>query len=397
MHNGLHERSSPGAGAMDPQGVLTGQTDTRGARLKRGLALVSTAAAIALMAACGESSNPFPTPSSTPPPPPVGSPSPSPRPLDLKPVLAGLLDRNGTPPPAFLPSLAGFVVNVYWRDLQPTSGATLAANNAIDRAITEVRSLNANDHTDLGLKIRLFTGIWAPGWVKNLGGSPIAIVNPQAGNTATIGRFWTDAYGAAYDRFETLLAAKYDSVPEVREVTIARCTTFYDEPFIRDSNAPATVSALIAAGYTLSADESCQEQEIQASTVWQHTHSDLAFNPYQAIAPTGSASVDESFTESMMQYCRQVLGTACVLENNSLRDTPAGAAYNSMYASMSQLGAPIAFQTATAVRIGSLAQVITYAVSLGANSVELPAGYESIETPTAFASDTRILATNRAA
>src|ERR1039457_6550486 len=106
MHNGLHERSSPGAGAMDPQGVLTGQTDTRGARLKRGLALVSTAAAIALMAACGESSNPFPTPSSTPPPPPVGSPSPRPRPLDLKPVLAGLLDRH---PSAGVPAVAGGV------------------------------------------------------------------------------------------------------------------------------------------------------------------------------------------------------------------------------------------------------------------------------------------------
>ncbi len=91
------------------------------------------------------------------------------------------------------------------------------------------------------------------------------------------------AFGAAYDNLETLLAAKYDSVPEIREVTIARCTTFYDEPFIRDTTAPATVSALIGAGYTLAADQTCQEEEIQAATVWHHTHSDLALNPYQVI------------------------------------------------------------------------------------------------------------------
>ncbi len=78
----------------------------------------------------------------------------------------------------------------------------------------------------------------------------------------------------------------------------------------------------------------------------------------------------------MMQYCRQVLGTACVLENNSLRDPAPGAAYLSMYQAMVELGAPIAFQTATADRIGSLSQTLAYAVSLGASSVELPAGYE---------------------
>ena len=64
------------------------------------------------------------------------------------------------------------------------------------------------------------------------------ITNPQDGGTGTIGRFWTDDYGAAYDQLETLLAAKYDNVPEIREVTISRCTTFYDEPFIRDTTAP---------------------------------------------------------------------------------------------------------------------------------------------------------------
>lgn len=352
-------------------------------------------AASALLTGCGGASNPFPTPSSTPPP--QGSASPSPHVLDLKPVIGGLLDRNGPPPPSYLSSLAGFVVNVYWMDLQPVSGATLAADNAIDQAITEVRSLNATYHMHLALKVRLFAGVWAPTWVKNLGGTPVVIDNPQGGNTGTIGRFWTDAFGTAYNQLESLLAAKYDTVPEIREVTIARCTTFYDEPFIRDTTSPATVTALLAAGYTVAADQTCQQQEIQASIVWQHTNSDLSFNPYQVINSDGSTSTDVAYTDSMMEYCRQTLGAACVLENNSLRDTPQGAGYLAMYENMTSLGKPIAFQTATAVRIGSLTQVLAYAESLGADSVELPAGYESLATPAVFATVTRTLAANSGA
>ncbi len=395
MHNGCDERRAIGPRSAEMNPLLSRRRGSGRAAWKRRFAVVPTLAALTLLAACGSPSNPFPTPSQTPPST-SGSPSSSASPLDLKPVLAGLLDRDGPPPSGFLTSLAGFVVNVYWKDLQPTSGASLAPDNAIDQAITEVRSLNAAHHTNLGLKIRLFGGIWAPDWVKELGGAPITITNPQDGGTGTIGRFWTDAYGAAYDQLETLLAAKYDSVPEIREVTISRCTTFYDEPFIRDTTAPSTVTALINAGYTFAADQTCQQQEVQASTVWQHTHSDLAFNPYQLIAAGGATSTDEAFTESMMQYCRQVLGSACVLENNSLRIPPPGAAYVSMYAEMQSLGSPIAFQTATASRAGDLTQVLSYAASLRASSVELPAGYASIATPASFAAATSLLAANAA-
>lgn len=396
MHNGCDERRAISPRSAELKPLLSGRWGTRDMAWKHRFAVVPALATLTLLAACGSPSNPFPTPSQTPPST-TASPSSSASPLDLKPVLAGLLDRDGPPPNGFVTSLAGFVVNVYWKDLQPTSGASLAPDNAIDQAITEVRSLNAAHHTNLGLKIRLFGGIWAPGWVKNLDGAPITITNPQDGGTGTIGRFWTDDYGAAYDQLETLLAAKYDSVPEIREVTISRCTTFYDEPFIRDTTAPLTVTALVGAGYTFAADQTCQQQEIQASTVWKHTHSDLAFNPYQLIAAGGATATDEAFTESMMQYCRQVLGNACVLENNSLRVPPPGAAYVSMYAAMQSLGSPIAFQTATAARAGDLTQVLSYAASLRASSVELPAGYASIATPASFAAATSLLAANAAA
>ncbi len=353
--------------------------------------LAAAMATAMLLAACG--SPPHPSPSARATAAPTPSSSPSGPPIDLKPILHGLLDRNGVPPVAYVQSLGGFVVNVHWSDLQPVQGGPLAPDNAIDHAITTVRSLNSTYHMDLGLKLRVLAGVWAPSWAKGTGGPPIQLINPQNGAAGTIGRFWTSAFGQAYDQFESLLAAKYDNVPEIREVTITRCTTFYDEPFIRDSGYLPNDTALLAAGFTVTADESCQRQEIAEATVWQHTHSDIAFNPYEVVNAAGFVTTDEPFTESMMEYCRQLLGTACVLENNSLRDPPLQG-YLTMYASMEILGQPLAFQTATASRVGSLENTLTYALGLGADSVELPGGYESLGTPASFAFTTHALAGN---
>ena len=345
-----------------------------------------------LLAGCGNPSAPT---ASVTPSPTATSPSPTTS-SSLKPALGGLLDRNGAPPAAYVTSLARLRRQCPLGRRAASAGGPLTSNNAIDQAITTVRALNAQYHVDLGLKVRVFAGIWAPNWAKDLGGTPIALINPQNSAEGTIGRFWNAQFGAAYDRFEALLAAKYDDVAEIREVTIARCSTFYDEPFIRDTGYTPNVTALLAAGYSLTADETCQREEIQASTVWHHTRSDLAFNPYEAIDADGSTRTDPLFTVSMMQDCRQVLASACVLENNSLR-TPVQPGYVSMYSSMTALGQPISFQTATASRVGDLAATLNNAITLGANSVELPGGYESLGTPASFASTTLALAAHFAA
>jgi hypothetical protein len=56
-----------------------------------------------------------------------------------------------------------------------------------------------------------------------------------------------------------------------------------------------------------------------------------------------------------------------------------------MYAQMEELGQPIAFQTAAEQRIGNLQAALQYAVTLGANSVELPGSYQTLATPATFA------------
>jgi hypothetical protein len=171
-----------------------------------------------------------------------------------------------------------------------------------------------------------------------------------------------------------MLAARYDSVPEIREVTMSRCTTVYDEPFIRDRNSPATVAALRAAGYTQAADVRCLNDQIDAHAVWRSTRSGLALSPYQRIDPAAGGD-GVAITVPLMTLCRTRLGARCVLENNSLRTPLQGGDYTPMYARIQQLGPPISFQTATAAKLGGLETVIGIAVGMGASAVELPRGY----------------------
>ncbi|MGH7776261.1 MAG: hypothetical protein ACREPI_03680 [Candidatus Dormibacterales bacterium] len=328
-------------------------------------------ALVALLAVGGCSSGP-PTAGRHASPSPSASASPSPS-GSLKPVLRGLLDREAAPAAGYASTFGGFVVNVHWADLQPVRGGPIVTPNAISEAIAEVKDLDAQgDH--LGFKIRLYAGIYAPPWAKSMDGPPVPVRDPTSGATGTIGRFWTEDFSRAYADLEKKLAALYDGVPEVREVTISQCTTIYAEPFIRDASDPTTVAGLLQAGFTTTADSRCLADEVQAHEAWKHTRSDLSFNPYQVLDPAGGGRPSEAVTETVMSYCRQVLGPRCVLENNSIR-VPPQAAYVPMYTAMSALGPPIAFQTATIRKVGNLLETISYAASLGATSVEVPSGY----------------------
>ncbi|MDQ6721051.1 MAG: hypothetical protein M3003_09700, partial [Candidatus Dormibacteraeota bacterium] len=85
------------------------------------------------------------------------------------------------------------------------------------------------------------------------------------------------------------------------------------------------------------------------------------------------------------------LGARCVLANNSLR-TPLQIQYQAMYDNMKSLGPPIAFQTATRAKVGDLGATILTAISLGAASVELPAGFQSVPVATLSGYDSQLVA-----
>jgi hypothetical protein len=288
----------------------------------------------------------------------------------LKPVLQGIIEINQLPQGQELAVTGGVAVSVSWSDLQPTPNGPIAANNPLDQAIASIRAINQANHLNLGIRARVLAGINAPDWAKALGGAPVTVSGTQTSAQGTIGRFWTDPFGAAYDALQRKLAAKYDNVPEVREVTASRCTTIFAEPLIRQASDAVTVSNLLLAGYNDAADDRCQHQMIDAHQVWVHTRTGMAFNPYQH--PDGSTS-DTAATLRYMQYCRQTLGPRCVLENNSIRWPPLPT-YETMYQAMSQMGPPISFQTAGPARVGDLPMTLQWAVTQGADAVELSPG-----------------------
>jgi hypothetical protein len=304
----------------------------------------------------------------------------------MKPAITGLIDPFGYPPGALVSSrsVSAFVVMAYWRDLQPQAGGPLVHPNAIDEAIREARASG----TGLGVKIRFFAGVDSPAWALNLDGPPVSFAGSTSAPGGAVPRFWTPRFQQAYFDIQAKLAAAYDTVPEVREVTISECMTVYAEPLIRQAQQTVNREALLAAGYTDSANQTCLRNSIATHRqVWKHTRSSLAFNPYQQINADGTWQNNSETTDSLMDDCRQELGSACVLENNSVRApiSTLGAAYGLMYDHMQQLGSPITLQTATPDRIGCLLTsdcpagvqgVLDWAVSLGATALELPSNLD---------------------
>jgi hypothetical protein len=315
----------------------------------------------------------------------------------LKPVLGGLVDRAGVPDPAFHDVLDGFVVDVAWADIQPQPFAPLAADNAIDRAITSVRNLAGGAGGDMRIKLRVNAGVEAPEGAKHLGGEPVVVdYEGYQDLQGTIGRFWTPEFGAAYNDLQVKLAAAYDLVPEVSQVEITRCMTFYAETFLRQAGTPSTPAALLAAGFTVDADKRCHRQQVQAHKVWRRTRSGLAFNPYHLIRPNGNVSSELSFPKEMIGYCRLVLGGRCVLENYSLSSPLRDGLYPELYSALQAAGGPRAFQTAAQSRIGDWRATLSYAVEVGAASVELNRSYPTYDL-NELAAFSQALRTNAAA
>lgn len=304
------------------------------------------------------------------------------QPVELKPAMAGLVDRHRLPPEPLRETVNGFVVLVDWADLQAEPYGPILQGNPLDVAIEEVRRIEAaKPGTDLQIKLRILGGLGAPEELKLLTGGPVAIVDPRDNVSGTIGRFWTDDYGDAYTDLHAKLADRYDLVPELRVVTISQCMTVYAEPFIRDAADEVSVANLLAAEFDSDQDRECLRRQVEAHQVWRSTRSGLAFNPYQVINQDGTVGVDLEFTVSMMSYCRDMLGERCVLENNSIRWPPFQGRYERMYESMVALGAPISLQTAKPELVGDLAATVEWAVDRGAGAVELPRTYDSLLTP----------------
>lgn len=281
--------------------------------------------------------------------------------------VAGLVAING---PSGAAGFTGVSVSVPWAALQPSAGGPIVHPNAIDAAIAQAQAL---PNKCAGVKVRVLAGVGSPYWAKQINGPPVEVALPFDGISGTIGRFWTPQFGTAYDQLQRKLAAAYDANPWVREVAVSRCMTFYAEPLIRDADVPQTVDALLAAGYSVAADQTCQAEELRSMGAWHQTSISLALNPYEGLNPDGSHTLDVNYSLDVAGQCRQLYASRCVLGNNSIHwPLGGGRPYARLYRGLGQLGGPLEFQLAAAQRVGDLAAALGWCADQGALSVEVP-------------------------
>ena len=297
----------------------------------------------------------------------------------LKAPVVGFVDRQGNLEDRWAGIIRGIVVNVGWDEVQAAAGGPIVDQNPIDAALALVRGFNArHPAAPVAIKLRVTAGVHAPQWLKDQVGT-VFVDNPSGGGSGDVPFWWRPEVDVAYRDLMQRLAARYDSVPEIREVQITRCGLIFPEPFIRMRSENDAMVVFRDNGLSRSSDVACLQASIDAHRVWRLTRSALALNPYQN--PEGKGG-DATTTLAIAAECRRVLGARCLLENHSVRAGSQGADYEQMYATMTAMGRPLALQTATPAKIGDLGAAITKAEAIGAEAIELPYDYKSWDPAT---------------
>jgi len=121
----------------------------------------------------------------------------------------------------------------------------------LDASLAAVSSWNASSPSHpLGVKLRIFGGVTAPGWAKAIDGAPIT------DNSGSIGQWWTGQDRSDWSCFAYVLAARYDSDPPVHAAAVMSCATLTGERFTMALTTPA-VSTVAATGWTLALPQKC--------------------------------------------------------------------------------------------------------------------------------------------
>jgi hypothetical protein len=275
-------------------------------------------------------------------------------------------------------SFGGLVLNVTWAQLQPTQQTVVSRGNVIDTALAHFRAYNMkHPQSPLLVRLRVWPGINAPAWAKQIGGPAIKIRRNSGANRGlvNVGRYWSPQYSAAWQRLQQQLAALYDSDPLIASVTMASCAAQTTEPIVPTGD-PESLRNLYAAGLNDAAMRSCLTHALDDYSAWKQTPIDWAFNPYSdkdatQQTPPGDIKPDPAFTTSLMAGCRSRLGDRCILTQMAI-NCPVEPKLSYIYDGMRKLGGPVSLETQAPSRIsGSWDAVVRQSIAFGAQSVEL--------------------------
>lgn len=326
--------------------------------------------------------------------------------VDLQPI--GLYHRSGPAMPTSTQPgwdglnmddyVKGYVVNLTWEECQP---------NGPDDPIPDTTAVTAAIQTyqDRGLpfKVRPFSGVSAPGWIKTLGGTaPMTMIEPQGGTTYQLGKFWDRLYVQHQVTWHQMLFEKWGLEPGWVDCSIPGPMTYYAEPAILGVGGilpefQQNRDALLAGGYNIPEHDQAYYDLIDCYAGFKGTCS-MAMNAIQQVSPTGAYSKSLAKSMAIMDYIRKTLRSHGALGNNSVRHLPdnqPGAwdavnniwpgGYALIYPRLAYLGARghVYFQTATPNRIGNLYLVCKWAVEVEhATMIELPGGTEQYTSNT---------------
>ena len=303
-----------------------------------------------------------------------------------KPVQIGLVDMGfnhfyddaGVSPTFQLSDLANagsaiseMVLNVTWAQLEPTRGQF--DFSAINSAISAVSAYNTSNGTDLGIKLRVWGGVVAPDWAKNIDGPPIVVsgqatVDPTDYTPRTFGHVWTADYNDAWTTLQTELATyvssggsvTYDGNPIIRGISQTAGATASDEPFVSlPTAAPISkgasqtfnqFGALVSGGYTDEAEMLTLRAAVADYAAWATTPLDYTINPFH-LYENGSSVLDQNFALAVLQQTRN--STRLVQAGNHALDAPQHSQLPFLYAqltadaAMTTAAAPNSYQTAS--------------------------------------------------
>ena len=297
----------------------------------------------------------------------------------LKPPLTGLISmgrigfvNHPGPPDNSLESIEarpetfdGVAVNITWAQLQP-DGEGLDTR-ALDRALTAVEEYNRLHRSKpLAIRLRVFAGTNAPERIKRLGGDPIVVFNHEH-EPVTVGRFWSDPYRILWRELQARLAARYDDNPLIRETSVTSCSARGDEPLILPFYRASSLVFLHRAGFTDAAYRRCLKLALDDYDAWKKTRVDFTFNPFPMT--DGAPTMDRDFTLELMSEWRKKMGNRGTLMNHGLI-VPLRPQLQPIFERMRALGPPFGFQMFSP-ETSYWPEAIDYAVTLGANSVEL--------------------------
>ena len=266
----------------------------------------------------------------------------------------------------------GIVVQVEWASLQPDAPLRPGERAELDTtwiesAIDDVTTWNSVEgHNQLGIKLRVFAGIYTPQWVKDEAGSSTLDFSGSSFD-GEFPHYWEIAFQTRFQELHHLLADKYDTEPLIKEVAISGCM-IKNADMHRARSEYQNINTLIDAGLTWEKDRDCQNWQITAvAGKWDNTWVSVArphFREFKKMASSPSRSdwpLNTDVMKETVETCRKAGN--CISGNNSLEqeDKDADAFNNDQHALYYAAGkyrgdkskAPLYFQTDVKIAQGS--------------------------------------------